>query len=143
MKRSLQFPLYNAMWQIAELIGRKNNSNFEKYLLLFINDKNKYVRRRALLSLARIVPEKAEEIAMLNVNDEDYYLRMVSLKILTQVQVAILKLTMDYSLEHVRIKTDQHKNGIYHINHINTLHNGLKNWIKDFKCNENKKSAFR
>jgi hypothetical protein len=61
---SLHFPLFNARWQIAELIGRRTNDSFIRYLLLFINDSNKYVQRRALLSLTRISPEKAEKVAI-------------------------------------------------------------------------------
>lgn len=103
VESSVQFSLYNARWQIAELIGRKNNSNLVKCLLLFINDKNKYVQRRALLSLARIAPEKAEKIAILNLNDEDDYLRMVSLKILRNVSSEYLQEAIDI------LKDDQFK----------------------------------
>lgn len=41
--------------------------------------------------------------------------------------------TKDFALEHVRIKTGSHKNGVYHINHVNSLHSNLKEWIRRFK----------
>lgn len=85
IESSIQFHLSNTRWQIAELIGRKKNKKFEKYLLLFVNDNNKYVQRRALLSLAKTNSKKAEEVAMQKLNDEDDYLRLVSLKILREV----------------------------------------------------------
>lgn len=38
--------LPQARWQIAEIIGRKNNKLFTKYLLRFVEDSDKYVQRR-------------------------------------------------------------------------------------------------
>ncbi len=34
---------------------------------------------------------------------------------------------------HVQIKPGQHKSGIYHLAHINSLHSSFKGWIKPFK----------
>lgn len=73
-----------ARWQIAELIGRKDNKSFTKYLLKLLDDSNKYVQRRALISLDRIDTEKAQEIAFKRLQDEDDYLRLVSLRILKE-----------------------------------------------------------
>jgi transposase-like protein len=44
-----------------------------------------------------------------------------------------IQFTKDFTLEHVRIKTGKHKNGVYHINHVNALHSNLKEWIRRFK----------
>lgn len=89
-----------ARWQIAELIGRKNNISFKKYLLNLLDDSNKYVQRRALISLDRIDTEKAQEIAFKRLQDEDDYIRLVSLRILKQhnsqkLKEAVLILTND------------------------------------------------
>lgn len=35
----------------------------------------------------------------------------------------------DLSLEHNRIKRGKHKEGSYHIQHINALHSDLKKWM--------------
>ncbi len=43
-----------------------------------------------------------------------------------------IQFTKDFALEHVRIKTGRHKNGVYHINHINSMHSNLKEWIRRF-----------
>lgn len=39
----------------------------------------------------------------------------------------------ELALEHKRIMRGRHKNGIYHINHVNSLHSLFKNWIRQFK----------
>ncbi len=44
-----------------------------------------------------------------------------------------IQFTKDFALEHVRIKTGKHRNGVYHINHVNSLHSNLKEWIRRFK----------
>lgn len=44
-----------------------------------------------------------------------------------------IQCTNDFALEHVRIKTGRHKNGVYHINHVNSLHSNLKELIGRFK----------
>jgi len=53
--------------------------------------------------------------------------------ICTDSHKSYIQFAEDFSLEHKQIKTGQHKNGIYHINHINALHSNLKNWIRHFK----------
>lgn len=39
----------------------------------------------------------------------------------------------DLGLDHKQIKSGHHKNGIYHINHINSLHSRLKLWTRRFR----------
>jgi len=81
------FPMCDARWQIAELLGRSNNEICYRYLLVFIEDENKYVQRRALISLGRINPKKAEEISIEKLSDnDDYMMRLVSLMILREVR---------------------------------------------------------
>jgi len=38
----------------------------------------------------------------------------------------------DFSLDHKRIKRGKHKEGIYHIQHINAVHSKLKKWMNRF-----------
>lgn len=75
-----------ARWQIAELLGRYKNLNASEYLRRFVEDENKYVQRRAIISLAKINPYEAEKICLTKLNDEDDYLRLVSLKILREIK---------------------------------------------------------
>ncbi len=48
----------------------------------------------------------------------------------TDSHKSYIKFATDFNLEHKRIKTGKHKEGIYHIQHINSLHSNLKNgWV--------------
>ncbi|WP_248930460.1 HEAT repeat domain-containing protein [Paenibacillus hamazuiensis] len=85
------FPLSNTRWQIAELIGRKQDKAWEKYLIILTNDCNKYVQRRALLSLAKINPQLANEISFQKLEDDDEMLRLISIRILNQTSSGLLK----------------------------------------------------
>ncbi|WP_428866694.1 hypothetical protein [Clostridium sediminicola] len=71
-----------ARWQIASMIGIKQKKKWERYLLKFIEDNNKYVQRRALLALYNFDVKKATTIALLKIKDEDEYMRLASLDIL-------------------------------------------------------------
>lgn|SRR5690554_1623112 len=75
----IHFPLSNTRWQIAELIGRKKEKDWDIYLLLLINDSDKYVQRRALISLARIQSNLFEEVSIQKLTDEDCMIRLVAL----------------------------------------------------------------
>lgn len=44
-----------------------------------------------------------------------------------------IQFTKNFELEHVRIKTEKHRNGVYHIDHVNSLYINLKEWIRRFK----------
>jgi transposase-like protein len=44
-----------------------------------------------------------------------------------------IKLAKDLNLEHHRIKKGKHKEGIYHIQHVNSMHSELKQWMQPFK----------
>lgn len=42
------------------------------------------------------------------------------------------KFARDLSLDHKRIPSGKHKEGIYHIQHINSIHSKLKRWMRTF-----------
>ncbi|WP_432664461.1 HEAT repeat domain-containing protein [Wukongibacter baidiensis] len=88
---ALEHCQWQARWQVAELLGRKNDIFWEKFLLKFINDPNKYVERRALISLSRLSPNIAQEIAFEKIKDEDDYLRLVALRTLKELSSPKLK----------------------------------------------------
>lgn len=46
-KKALSFPLWNARWQVAEILKRRDTSFSEKYLRLYQNDPVEGVRCRA------------------------------------------------------------------------------------------------
>ena len=50
----------------------------------------------------------------------------------TDSHKSYIKFATDFNLEHKRIKTGKHKEGIYHIQHINSLHSNLKKWMGRF-----------
>lgn len=59
----------------------------------------------------------------------DTYFNLMK-KILYYAQIS--KFAADFNLEHKRIKTGKHKEGIYHIQHIHSLHSNLKKWMGRF-----------
>jgi HEAT repeat protein len=71
-----------ARWQIAELLGNSEVENREQILMnLITRDKDKYVIRRALLSLDKINHSKAIEQAQKFLKDPDPFLKLVSKEI--------------------------------------------------------------
>lgn len=50
----------------------------------------------------------------------------------TDSHKSYVQFTKDFSLEHKRIKRGKHKEGIYHIQHINAVHSKLKKWMNRF-----------
>lgn len=85
IRNGIQFPFYQTRWQIAELVGRKETEGGEVFLIKLLNDSNKYVQRRALLSLSRLNAKLAEQYSFVFLKDEDYMLRFVSLRILVKM----------------------------------------------------------
>lgn len=72
-----------ARWQIAELLGYAEVENREQLLVNLIDrDKDKYVKRRALLSLSKVNHAKAIEIAQRFIKDTDPFLKLVSKEII-------------------------------------------------------------
>lgn len=50
----------------------------------------------------------------------------------TDSHKSYVQFSKDFSLEHKRIKRGKHKEGIYHIQHINAVHSKLKKWMNRF-----------
>jgi len=42
------------------------------------------------------------------------------------------KFVKKYASEHIKIASGKHKNGVYHISHVNSLHSKFKKWITRF-----------
>jgi hypothetical protein len=83
---SFKFNSFQGRWQIVDIIMESSIQNKIEYLVLFIeNDPSPYVKRRALLAIYDIDPSKAEFYASLNINNEDEYLRLISLRILKKL----------------------------------------------------------
>ncbi|PVY38862.1 HEAT repeat domain-containing protein [Pontibacter virosus] len=76
-----------ARWQMAELLGHVEVEGREKMLLHLINSEpDKYVIRRALLSLSKVNRAKAVELAQKYVRDSDPFMKLVA-KEITKKQV--------------------------------------------------------
>ncbi|OKL40032.1 HEAT repeat domain-containing protein [Pontibacter flavimaris] len=72
-----------AIWQIAELLGNAEVENGEQLLVnLIIRNDDKYIKRRALLSLGKVNHQKAVELAQKFLKDTDPFLRLVSKEII-------------------------------------------------------------
>ncbi|MBD1397200.1 HEAT repeat domain-containing protein [Pontibacter sp. JH31] len=72
-----------ARWQMAELLSHTEVEGREKMLLHLINsEEDKYVKRRALLSLSQVNPTKAIELAKPYVRDTDPFLKLVAKEII-------------------------------------------------------------
>ncbi|MDU3724500.1 MAG: IS1595 family transposase, partial [Clostridium celatum] len=50
----------------------------------------------------------------------------------TDSNKSYIQFAEDMELEHKRIKRGKHKEDIYHIQHINSLHSNLKKWMNRF-----------
>lgn len=58
---------------------------------------------------------------------------MLKISILcTDSHKSYIKFATDFNLDHKRIKAGKHKEGIYHIQHVNSLHSNLKKWMGRF-----------
>ncbi|WP_182298342.1 HEAT repeat domain-containing protein [Cohnella cholangitidis] len=90
VKHGTIFPLSNTRWQIAELIGRKQHTTWEKYLLKLIEDSNKYVQRRALLSLVKIDSKLASELSFQKLDDVDEMMRLNAIRIIKETSSTFL-----------------------------------------------------
>ncbi|MCY6354809.1 IS1595 family transposase [Clostridium sp. ZS2-4] len=50
----------------------------------------------------------------------------------TDSHKSYIQFAKDFDLDHKRIKRGRHKEGVYHIQHINSLHSKLKKWMYKF-----------
>lgn len=71
----------DAKWQFADRLGNVDYKfdDVEPFLVLFLKDSNEYVRRRALLALARIGSTQTEAWAEVAWNTGDEYQRIAAL----------------------------------------------------------------
>jgi len=63
-------------WQVYEVLG-EGGDGAERWLRHALDDEDSYCRRRAILSLAKILPGDADKIAARFINDPDPYIRQV------------------------------------------------------------------
>ena len=64
-------------WQAYEVLGNAGDRALAP-LTEALHDENPYCRRRAILSLIRLSPPDAQEIAAMFINDSDAYLRQAA-----------------------------------------------------------------
>ncbi|MEJ8755920.1 HEAT repeat domain-containing protein [Pontibacter sp. H259] len=83
VKKAINSDQPQARWQAAELLGNTAVEDREKLLVNLINrDKDKYVIRRALMSLDRVNHTKAAEFAKSYVKDPDPFMKLVAKEII-------------------------------------------------------------
>ncbi|MFD2247276.1 HEAT repeat domain-containing protein [Pontibacter ruber] len=83
VKKALNSNQPQARWQMAELLGRTEVEDREKLLVNLINrDKDKYVIRRALMSLEKVNHTKAAEFAKSYLKDPDPFMKLVAKEII-------------------------------------------------------------
>lgn len=93
---SLEMPERDAKWQLATRLDEaKDAVQACRLLERFIHDENEYVRRRSLLMLPKLMPEKVEQYAALFWNQDQYgelqeYQRMAILTILFDIHSPLL-----------------------------------------------------
>ena len=89
-KYGVEHPCFETRWQIAEFIRRKNDPLLKDYLVFLLKDTHTYVQRRALLAMVEIDPSLSVEHAWVGVKDEDFMMRLVSLRILDDLSSGYL-----------------------------------------------------
>ena len=99
-------PLGACRWQIYEAVGAAAVTA-EKLLRRGIEDVDPYARRRAILSLARLRPRDARELATLFVEDPDAYIRQAAISLILVANndefiVSALSRLENDPVEHVR-----------------------------------------
>ena len=131
-KYSLKTNEYNAKWQFAhylsEYVEKYNCNEFAKESIIkFLEDKNEYVSRRALLVLHKILPEKIENYANIfwysNINNElKQYQIMAILEALYNIKSPII---FEYIEKAKKIDIE---NKDYLIKYITKIENKLINY---------------
>ena len=82
VKKAINSDQPQARWQAAELLGNTEVEDREKLLVNLINrDKDKYVIRRALMSLDKVNHAKAAEFAKGFIKDPDPFMKLVAKEI--------------------------------------------------------------
>ncbi len=75
----------DAKWQLADRLGNLSNKPAESLLLKFVNDKDEYVRRRALTALGRMKSPYAEALAEKSWETGEEYQRIAALWVLKDI----------------------------------------------------------
>lgn len=78
-----RFP--DARWQVASMIGKTRNIEWTSCLLVFLDDADMYVERRALLALGEINPIQAEKAALERIGHSDNYMRLAAVNVLIKI----------------------------------------------------------
>lgn len=73
----------------------------------------------------RLSVEQVEQVLGGKIEDESIFV--------TDSHHSYMKFAKNHNLKHKRIATGKHKNGIYHINNVNSYHSGLKDFVRQFK----------
>ncbi len=82
VKKAIHSDQPQARWQMAELLGNTEVEDREKLLVnLVTRDNDKYVIRRALMSLDRVNHTKALELAQKYLKDPDPFMKLVAKQI--------------------------------------------------------------
>lgn len=89
-EKSLTSNYDDAKWQFASKLSNfSEDPRSKKFIIMFINDNNEYVSRRALLQLPFVYPEKVEYYSKIywdkNTETQEYY-RMAILDILNETK---------------------------------------------------------
>lgn len=84
-KNGVRYPFSETRWQIAEFIRLKKDVVLDDYLRVLLEDQDQYVQRRALLAMAERTPSSAAECAWKRITDDDFMMRLVSLRILDEL----------------------------------------------------------
>lgn len=99
IRRGAVFHAYETRWQIAEWIRRSGQAEWNGILEMLLKDDHNYVQRRALLAMAETLPVLADQYALEKIKDEDFMLRLVSLRILHEHDSAYLNKALDFLSE--------------------------------------------
>ena len=84
-RHAVDFPDWNARWQIAVTLGKAKLPESPDLIRAFITDEEENVRRRSLMELAEFCPEEAEAIAIAGMDEEFEYTRIAALHVLFRV----------------------------------------------------------
>ena len=81
---------WEARWQLADALSTWPNAEAGRTLERYFRDQHEYVRRRALLALAKIDSPKGEEFALEAWGTDDQYHRMCALSALYKLKSPLL-----------------------------------------------------
>jgi len=112
-QEGLFYPDLDVRWQLAHYLIKisEHYSEAEEIILKFTNDRDEYVRRRAMLALGYIKSQYAEEKAIIAWNTNLEYQRIAALEVLYQIKSKklehYLKLALHSEFEYVRSNAER------------------------------------